>query len=125
MSVPIPQPPGWPFIGNLFDVNPASTAVSSLGPLMKTYGRIVKLNILGNTRYFVGSHEVINELCDEKRFMKVVDGGLLELRQGIGQGLFTADTENHDWEVAHRTLVPAFGPIGIKHMFDGKYGALA
>lgn len=27
----------------------------------------------------------------------------------------------HAWEVAHRTLVPAFGPIGIHNMFDEMY----
>lgn len=35
--------------------------------------------------------------------------------------MFTAYHGEHDWEVAHRTLVPAFGPIGIKDMFDEMY----
>lgn len=39
----------------------------------------------------------------------------------MGAGLFTAHNEEHDWGVAHRTLVPAFGPIGIKDMYDEMY----
>ena len=69
-------------------------------------------------RYFVSSVELLNELCDEKRFCKAVAGPLEELRMGIGAGLFTAYHGEHEWEIAHRTLVPAFGPIGIKDMFD-------
>ena len=84
-------------------------------------GPIFKLSFFGKIRYFVTGYEVMNELSDERRFMKAVDMSLVELRPGVGQGLFTAETNDHDWEVAHRTLVPAFGPLGIKHMFDGKW----
>ena len=63
----------------------------------------------------------MNEICDEKRFNKAVSGALKEVRNGVGDGLFTAFHGEHNWEVAHRTLVPAFGPIGIKDMFDEMY----
>jgi len=33
------------------------------------------------------------------------------------QGLFTAHRGEHNWEVAHRVLVPAFGPLNIRDMF--------
>ena len=36
-------------------------------------------------------------------------------------GLFTAYHGEHNWGVAHRALVPAFGPLGIKGMFDEMY----
>lgn len=60
--------------------------------------------------------ELLNELCDEKRFIKVVSGALDQIRNGVHDGLFTAYHGEHNWEVAHRTLVPAFGPIGIHDM---------
>ena len=50
-----------------------------------------------------------------------MSGALKEVRNGVGEGLFTAFPGEHNWEVAHRTLVPAFGPIGIKDMFDEMY----
>jgi len=79
-------------------------------------GPIFKLNFSGRERYIVSSVELLNEMCDEKRFHKIVSGGLVEVRNGIGNGLFTAYHGEHDWEVAHRVLVPAFGPVGIHDM---------
>ena len=77
--------------------------------------------MFGKERYFVSSAELLNELCDEKRFNKSLSGPLLQVRNGVGDGLFTAFHGEHNWEVAHRTLVPAFGPIGIRDMFDEMY----
>ena len=36
----------------------------------------------------------------------------------VGDGLFTAYTDEPNWAKAHRILVPAFGPIAIRGMFD-------
>lgn len=71
--------------------------------------------------YFVGSASLLTELCNETRFCKIVSGALGELRAGVGDGLFTAHRGEHNWDVAHRTLVPAFGPLAIKDMFDEMY----
>ena len=79
-------------------------------------GPIFKLNLFGSDRYIVSSVELLTELCDEKRFSKSVSGPLKEVRNGVGNGLFSAYSGEHDWEVAHRVLVPAFGPIGIHDM---------
>jgi len=59
-----------------------------------------------------------DELCDEKRFTKSVDFQLKEVRHGLGEGLFTADTIEDSWKLAHRLLIPAFGPLAIRDMFD-------
>ena len=68
----------------------------------------------------MSSYELYNELCDEKRFGKAVAGGLMELRHAIHSGLFSADTGEPAWEIAHRVLTPAFGPLAIRSMFDGR-----
>ena len=68
----------------------------------------------------VSNYELFNEICDEKRFGKHVGGALIELKSAIHDGLFTAHTDSHAWEVAHRTLVPSFGPLAIRDMFDGQ-----
>lgn len=60
----------------------------------------------------------MNEICDEKRFTKKVSGALNEIRNAVEDGLFTAHFGEHNWEIAHRTLVPAFGPLSIREMFD-------
>ncbi len=60
----------------------------------------------------------MDEVCDEKRFSKTVSGPLEQIRNGVKDGLFTAYPGEHNWEVAHRVLMPAFGPLNIRTMFD-------
>lgn len=67
---------------------------------------------------FISSRDLLNELCDEKRFAKTASGALKELRNGVEDGLFTAFPGEHNWEVAHRVLMPAFGAISVRTMFD-------
>ena len=64
----------------------------------------------------------MNEICDEKNFGKEVSAGLKELRNGIHDGLFTAHNAEKNWGLAHRILVPAFGPLNITSMFDDMKG---
>ena len=82
-------------------------------------GPIYKLTIAGRSRLVVSDYELLNELCDEKRFAKEPGDGLLQVRNGIGDGLFTAFGDEENWGLAHRILMPAFGPLAIKSMFDG------
>lgn len=37
----------------------------------------------------ISSYDLLNEISDEKRFIKKVGGALLEVRNGVGDGLFT------------------------------------
>lgn len=71
-------------------------------------------------RTFVGSYALAKELFDEKRFQKGVSGPLAQVRVATGDGLFTARSGEHNWEIAHRILMPAFGPLSIQSMFPGK-----
>jgi len=120
-AVPIPQPPKRPVTGNLYLLNPEN-GLGSLVQVAKEYGPIVKMALGPSLELtFVSSQELTNELCDETRFRKVVDGGLLEARTFAGDGLFTAHTypENlaePNWGKAHRILMPAFGTISIQSM---------
>lgn len=55
---------------------------------------------------FISTQALLNELCDEKRFEKSIQGPLKEIRNGVEDGLFTAYPGEHNWEVAHRVLMP-------------------
>ena len=67
-------------------------------------GEIFRLTTLGSPRVFISSHELVDEI-----------------RNGTHDGLFTANyPPEQNWAVAHRILVPAFGPLMIREMFDGK-----
>lgn len=115
--IPIPHPPGYPIIGNVADVDP-ELPIQSFGNLADQYGEIFSLTMFGKKRVIVTSQALTNELCDEKRFGKTVGTALAELRHGIGDGLFTAHSEEENWALAHRVLVPAFGPLNLADMFD-------
>ncbi|KAF4630984.1 hypothetical protein G7Y89_g7156 [Cudoniella acicularis] len=81
-------------------------------------GPIFKLRLGGVDKVFIANVELMNEVCNEKRFTKKVTAALEEIRHGIHDGLFSAYPGEHNWEVAHRVLVPAFGPLSIRSMFD-------
>lgn len=71
---------------------------------------------------FISTYELVDEICDEERFTKVVTAGLREIRNGVQDGLFTADYPGEDnWAIAHRVLVPAFGPLMIRAMYEGVF----
>jgi cytochrome P450 len=81
-------------------------------------GEIFKLNLGGQEKLFITTAALLNEICDEKRFTKLVTGNLNQVRNGIADGLFTAHSHEHNWGVAHRVLMSAFGPMSIRLMFD-------
>ncbi|KAJ4518381.1 hypothetical protein HRR90_009372 [Exophiala dermatitidis] len=120
MADGIPFPKGLPFLGNIFDID-AEFPMQSLMSLANRYGEIFKLRLGGNERVFICQHGLFDELMDEKRFEKAVTGALVHIRGAVHDGLFTALPGEHNWEVAHRALMPAFGPLPIHGMFDEMY----
>jgi cytochrome P450/NADPH-cytochrome P450 reductase len=116
MTTPIPQPKETFLIGNATEVDPNSF-LSSLQRLQKLYGDIYRLNILGTKLVVVSSQEIVNFICDESKFDKKVAEAVNELRNVGGDGLFTAHTSEPNWKLAHKILMPAFGPQAIRDMF--------
>ncbi|PIL35108.1 cytochrome P450 [Ganoderma sinense ZZ0214-1] len=118
MTTPIPSPRALPFIGHVTHID--STDFSkSLNLLAQQYGDIYELSFFGDRRIIVNSYKLTNEVCDDKRFPKTVNGALDELRHGLGDALFTAyGPEEQNWGIAHRLLMPCFGTASIHNMFD-------
>lgn len=76
--------------------------------------------ILGGVeRIFITGPELVNEVCTRKDFVKIPVGVLKQQQLVVPEGLFTADHGEEHWEIAHRVLVPAFGPLSIRGMFSG------
>ncbi len=117
-SVPIPQPPPRPVVGNLPDID-ASKGVLGLVEVAEQYGPIVRIQFFNRSIIAVSSQQLVNEVCDESRFGKVLGVALRQVRQFAGDGLFTAETQEPNWQKAHRILMPAFGPAALKRMFAG------
>ncbi|KAG8732144.1 hypothetical protein FRC11_000489 [Ceratobasidium sp. 423] len=104
MTTPIPQPPSLPFIGNVTDID-TELPTQSFALLAKQYGEIYRLNIVGTEVVFVSTVKLAQEVLDETRFHKKLGTALMELTLSI---VTTLD----------RILMPAFGPLSIKGMFD-------
>ncbi|KAF8713295.1 cytochrome P450, partial [Rhizoctonia solani] len=117
MTTPIPRPPSLPIIGNLTSID-ADVPTDSLKRLAKEYGEIYRLRVLNEKCVCIGSVALAQEVLDEKRFHKVIDDVLKDIRKIGGDGLFTAYHDEPTWAIAHRILMPAFGPLSIKNMFD-------
>ncbi|RYO83950.1 hypothetical protein DL766_000991 [Monosporascus sp. MC13-8B] len=113
----IPGPPGLPFVGNITDIDP-NNSLRSFKALAEKYGEIYRLNIPGQNLIVLSTHRLVDETCDEKRFIKQPSNVLVEIRNGVHDGLFTAKLDEPNWGIAHRVLMPAFGPMSIRTMFD-------
>ena len=105
--VPIPQPPAKPFLGNLLEFDRAGPVQGLVG-LAERYGPIYQLKVRNRRMIVVSGFSLVDELCDQSRFDKTVDGALLKVRAFTGNGLFTARTEDPDWSRAHNILLPNF-----------------
>lgn len=116
-KVQVPQPPLKPIIGNLRSIDPEA-GIQSLMSLAEEYGSFFRLRILDREFYVVSSQELMDELSDETRFRKKLHNSLKSVRAFAGDGLFTAYGDEPNWAKAHRLLMPAFGPIAIRGMFD-------
>ncbi|EAQ91809.1 hypothetical protein CHGG_00044 [Chaetomium globosum CBS 148.51] len=117
MSTPIPQPPGVPLLGNIFDVDPSNTWWS-LKTLAEKYGEIFQIKVLGHRIVFVASAALAEEICDEKRFRKYVGGPIVEIRYTVHDALFTAYDHEESWGIAHRIMVPQLTPDAVASHFD-------
>lgn len=116
MSHPIPQPPGIPLLGNVFDINTANTW-ESLRKLAEKYGEIFQIKVLGATVVFVAGAALAEEICDEKRFRKYVGGPIVEIRYAVHDALFTAFDNESSWGIAHRILAPRLSPSSLETHF--------
>src|SRR6266567_8837948 len=103
----IPQPPTKPIIGNLLDVE-IHTPVQGMVRLAHKYGPIYRLGFQDRSLIAVSGFDLVDELCDEKRFDKKVWAPLRNVRSFSGDGLFTSRTKEPNWHKAHNILLPAF-----------------
>ncbi|CUA74077.1 NADPH-ferrihemoprotein reductase [Rhizoctonia solani] len=117
MTTPIPFPPRVPLIGNLNSID-LELPVKSTELLAKKYGEIFGLDIQGEMTIVICSVKLAQDVLDESRFHKHIESNLGEVRNLVGDGLFTARHGEPNWRIAHRILMPACGPSAIKGIFD-------
>jgi len=76
----IPGPKGVPVLGNMFEIKQA-TMMQDLMKLGREWGPIFVLKTPTGPRYIVYGLEMVDDLCDDSRFDKLVGVSQRELRQ--------------------------------------------
>ena len=103
----IPMPDKAPLLGNVLSVD-KDKPLQSLMDLTRKLGPIIRMDMMGTPLVVVSGHDLVDELCDESRFDKAVRGALRRVRAIGGDGLFTGDTQEPNWQKAHNILLPTF-----------------
>ncbi|KAI8149551.1 cytochrome P450 [Fennellomyces sp. T-0311] len=109
----IPGPRKLPFIGSVRELLPDMT--KGWTRMFQTYGPLVNINFIGTELYGTNDPAIAELFVKESEyFTKKIGLGLDEIKAFGGQGLFTTDTDDDDWKLAHKLLMPAFSPRAIK-----------
>ena len=75
--------------------------------------------MMGTPLVVVSGADLVAELCDEKRFDKAVRGSLRRVRMLGGDALFTAETQEPNWQKAHNILLPTFAHRMMQTYHEG------
>ncbi|MCX5044914.1 cytochrome P450 [Aldersonia sp. NBC_00410] len=104
----IPHPPRrLPVLGDVLGMNPRTPVQSVLGQV-RDLGPISVRKVFASEIVTVGGADLAAELSDDTRFAKYVGFHLPPLRRIVGDALFTAETDEPNWQLAHDILTPAF-----------------
>ena len=91
----IPQPPPWPVLGNLPEIDRRHPCRASSG--CATVWPIYRMQLPGRQAILLSGHNLVNDACDEDRFDKLISTPLRKVRAFTGDGLFTAWTFEPNW----------------------------
>jgi cytochrome P450/NADPH-cytochrome P450 reductase len=80
------------------------------------FGPLVEISLLGKIIVGTNDPNIAEIFAKESEYFtkKITKSGLGEVKEFAGQGLFTTDTDEMDWQLAHKLLMPAFSPRAIK-----------
>jgi cytochrome P450 len=97
-----------PLLGDLFTIDFTSPVLGTTEKLLNTSGGILEQRIFNLSAIAVADAALINEVNDETRWQKHVGPLVEKMRLTLGDGLFTAYNDEHNWRKAHNILMPAF-----------------
>lgn len=76
---------------------------------------MIDAGIFSSTVYSTCDPSTAEAFVKESEFFtKKVGGNLLEAKAFTGNSLFTSNTDDVDWQLAHKLLMPAFSSRAIK-----------
>ena len=83
--------------------------------MVREYGPMIRLRTPAGDRYIASGLAMIDDLCDDERFDKLVGDGQKAVRSfGRSAGLFTSDTDDPNWSKAHNILLPNFSQQAMR-----------
>lgn len=109
----IPQPKTYGPLGNLPLID-LEGPVQSLVKLADEYGPIFRMDLPGRKDLYISGYELVADACDESRFEKKVWEPLQKVRAFGGDGLFTSETSEPNWQKAHNILLPSFSQTAMR-----------
>lgn len=95
-----------------------TTPVQNMLRLGADLGPIFEMLAMGRKFVFARGVDLVGELCDDKRFTKALAPGVADLRMFVADGLFTAETDEPNWRLAHDLLMPAFSKSAMRGYHD-------
>ncbi|WP_159886087.1 bifunctional cytochrome P450/NADPH--P450 reductase [Paenibacillus puerhi] len=109
----IPQPRTFGPLGNL-PLMDLKGPVQSLVRLADEFGPIYRMDLPGRSDLIISGYELVADACDESRFDKRVWAPLQKVRAFAGDGLFTSETTEPNWQKAHHILLPSFSQTAMR-----------
>lgn len=112
---PIPSPRRTPLLGHLPLIF-GDSVIQSVVDLVQAHGPLVHLS-LKHEVVVVSSAALLGEVLSHPHD-KYISAPLTELREVVGDALFTAYTDEPNWGRAHEILVPAFRRQAMASYYD-------
>lgn len=112
MSI-IPQPKTYGPLGNL-PLMDLESPIQSLVKLADEHGPIFRMDLPGRSDLIISGYDLVADACDESRFDKRVWAPLQKVRAFAGDGLFTSETDEPNWQKAHNILLPSFSQSAMR-----------
>lgn len=109
----IPQPKTFGPLGNLPLID-KDRLVQSFMKHADEYGPIFRTDLPSGSIIFISGHDLVADACDESRFDKNISPSLRKIRPLVGDGLFTAGTQEPNWQKAHNILLPSFSQTALR-----------
>jgi cytochrome P450/NADPH-cytochrome P450 reductase len=112
--------------------DPAAVAAASLGPsgerlgptqtrmaLARRYGPIFQMPGFAHRMVMISDPALVDEICSDQYFDKLIGTAFKQVRVLLGDGLFSAYTQEPNWHKAHNILLPNFSLQAMKSYMPG------
>ncbi|KAJ3121240.1 hypothetical protein HK098_003832 [Nowakowskiella sp. JEL0407] len=106
-----------PFVGNIYDILP--DPIQGFYKQFQIHGPAVKMTLLGRETIMTNDPNIAEIFLKESEYITKKIVGVMKFVKDVGgNGLFTTDTSEHEWTLAHNLLMPAFSPKAMKAYTD-------